>query len=180
MNWKSTAFASGVMLIGTWLASHAPVGSTRQDPTAAPSAARTETAAAEIQREAHRLHERLAQAAAYRQPARNPFRFSERTHAAPPTHAPAITVEDMAPPPSIPAQPTLRLALSGIAEDQIAKDGSTDEIVRTAIISTPDNVFLVAVGDTVAETYKVAAIAADAVELVRIDDGSTVRLTLRP
>jgi hypothetical protein len=174
MTWKSTALASGLMAI-TWLASHAPVNGPRADQSVAPSAERTETAAAEIQREANRLHERLRQVTAYRQPDRNPFRFAEprpATSPAPVRREPTITVEDI--PSDVPVAPTLRITLSGIGEDKVG-----DQVVRTAFISTPDNVYIVKVGETVAEMYKVAAIGADAVELTRIDDGSTVRLALK-
>ena len=74
-----------------------------------------------------------------------------------------------------PPRPTILIALSGIAQDTV--DGQT---VRTAIISTPDGIQLVKVGDMVAGQYKVAAIGADAVELVTISDGATVRLGLKP
>jgi len=67
------------------------------------------------------------------------------------------------------------IALSGIAQDTI--DGRT---VRTAIISMPDGVQLVKEGDMLAGQYKVVAIGADAVELARVSDGSTVRLGLKP
>ena len=67
------------------------------------------------------------------------------------------------------------MALSGIAQDTI--DGRT---VRTAIISMPDGVQLVKEGDMLAGQYKVVAIGADAVELARVSDGSTVRLGLKP
>lgn len=176
MTWKSTAAASGAMLIATWLASYAPVNEPRQAASSVPSIANTETAAAEIQREASRLHERLQQAAAYRQPDRNPFRFGA-PRANPATFQsaqPAMTVEDSVAP-SAPVVPTLRLALSGIAEDTV-----NDQLVRTAIISTPDNVFLVKVGEEIAGTYKVASISPDGVELVRIENGATVRLALKP
>jgi hypothetical protein len=174
MTWKSTAVASGLAVVGTWLASLAPMSGPRPEPSATPSPERTATAAIEIQREADRLHERLRQVAAYRQPDRNPFRFVERRDpVVAPTRQPAITVEEM--PALPPAPPTLRIALSGIGEDIV-----DEQIVRTAFISTPDNVFLVKVGDTVAEIYKVSSIAADAVELTRVDDGSTVRLALKP
>jgi hypothetical protein len=173
MNWKSTAVASSLAIVGTWLASHAPVPGPRPEASVIPSAERTETAAIEIQREAARLHERLRQVAAYRQPDRNPFRFVEPhpVVAAPARREPVMTVEDI---PAAPAPPTLRITLSGIGEDTV-----DDQIVRTAFISTPDNVFLVKVGETVADVYKVSAISADAVELLKIDDGSTVRLTLK-
>jgi hypothetical protein len=76
---------------------------------------------------------------------------------------------------SPPARPTLLIALSGIAQDTV--EGRT---VRTAIISTPDGVQLLKEGEMLAGQYKVAAIGADAVELVRVSDGSTVRLGLKP
>ena len=174
MNWKSTALASGLAVVGTWLASHAPVPGQRPEASVVPTVERTETAAIEIQREAARLHERLRQVAAYRQPDRNPFRFVEQRPAVvtPAHREPAITVEDI--PAAAAAPPTLRITLSGIGEDTV-----DDQVVRTAFISTPDNVFLVKVGETVADVYKVSAITADAVELLKIDDGSTVRLSLK-
>lgn len=177
MTWKSTAAASGLMLVGTWLASHAPVGGPRREGPVAPSATSTERAAAEIQREADRLHGRMQQVAAFRSPARNPFHFSSRPPAAPaPRRAPALTVDDMAPPADTPPPPpTLRVLLSGIAEDLVG-----DEVIRTAIVSTPDDVHLVKVGETIRDTFRVTRIDADGVELLRLDDGSAVRLSLRP
>jgi hypothetical protein len=173
MTWKSTAFASGLAVVGTWLASLAPMTGPGPETSVIPTPERTETAAIEIQREADRLHERLRQVAAYRQPDRNPFRFVEPgAPLAAPTRQPIVTVEEM--PEGPPAPPTLRVTLSGIGEDTV-----DNQIVRTAFISTPDNVFLVKVGDAVADMYKVSSIGPDAVELTRLDDGATVRLALK-
>jgi len=172
MTWKTTAAASGAMLAATWLASHAPVGKPREAPSDVSSFSSTASAAAEIQREADRLHGRMQQVAAYKTPARNPFRFADRSAHAP-AYRPAPPPQEVAPPIQ-PQVPTLRVRLSGIGED-----GAGDQLVRTAIISTPGDVFLVKIGDTVAKTYKVTTIEPDAVELVRLDDGSSVRLTLR-
>jgi hypothetical protein len=174
MTWKSTAAASGLALVATWLASYAPVGSPRQPESTAPSAARTETAAAEIQREAERLHGRLKEAAGYRTPARNPFRFGERPT---PAYRPALPPPPVAPSEAEiePQPPTLRIALSGVGEEMV--DG---QVERTAFISSPENVYLVKVGDTVADVYKVTAIGAATVDLVRVADGSAVTLSLRP
>lgn len=173
MTWKSTAAASGLALVATWLASYAPVGGPRPPASAAPSAASTETAAAEIQREADRLHGRLQQVAAYRMPARNPFRFGSRP--APATREVRGPVVVHSEPVLAPEPPTLRIALSGVGEEVV--DG---QVERTAFISSPENVYLVKVGDTVAGVYKVTAIGAGSVDLARLDDGSTVRLALRP
>jgi hypothetical protein len=181
MTWKSTAVVSAAGLLATWLASGPPLRTPA--PTAyatSPTAARTEAAAAEIQEQASRLHLRVQEAIAYQEPSRNPFRFSTRLHARPaPARAPGaggsgphVENEPMT---TGPPRPTILIALSGIAQDTV--DGQT---VRTAIISTPDGIQLVKVGDMVAGQYKVAAIGADAVELVTISDGATVRLGLKP
>lgn len=176
MTWKSIPVAGAATIAATWLASYAPVGGPRGATSTTPSAERTEIAAAEIQREADRLHVRLAQVGAYRDPARNPFAFGahKRPAARPPARPePTLTLEDL---PAEPATaPSLRMMLSGIAEDMVG-----DETVRTAIISTPDDVFLVKVGDLVGGQYRVAKISADAVELVRVDTGAIVRLALKP
>lgn len=175
MTWKSTVVASGLALMGTWLASYAPAARPRPAVSTAPSAAHTETASAEIQREADRLHQRLQQDAAFREPARNPFRFgaprARAANAAPSERRPLIEpLPEVAEP-----TPAPRIALSGIAEDAIS-----DQIVRTAIISTPGDVYLVKVGEMVGDVYEVTAVDATSVELVRIEDRSTLRLVLKP
>lgn len=174
MTWKSTAVVSAAGLFATWLASAPPLRRPPAPAPTSPTAARTEAVAAEIQEQASRLHVRIQEVIEYREPSRNPFRFSARiqTLPAPVASAPQPESEPMT---SVPARPTLLLALAGIAQDTI--DGRT---VRTAIMSMPDGVQLVKEGDVVAGQYKVAAIGADAVELVRISDGSTVRLGLKP
>lgn len=169
MTWKSTAAASGAMVVATWLASHAPVGGPREQPVAAPSAAHTDTAAAEIQREADRLHARLKRVASYKLPSRNPFRFSDRPAPRAVARAPIQEI----PPPLPPAPPPVRIVLSGIGEDVAG-----DQVVRTAIISTPENVHVVKIGDTVGD-YQVTAIDADAVDLASLDGSSTLRLRLK-
>jgi hypothetical protein len=61
----------------------------------------------------------------------------------------------------------------------IAEDPGPDGPIRTAIISGHSEVFLVAEGDPVAFTYRVAKISGEAVELVHQGDGSVVRLALK-
>jgi hypothetical protein len=89
---------------------------------------------------------------------RNPFRFNtgrppvERVTARPEVQAPLE-----------PAAPVMTLA--GIAES-----AGADGPVRTAIVSTPNELFMVKVGDRFAMRYRVDRIGAEAVE---IQDGLT-------
>jgi hypothetical protein len=109
-------------------------------------------------------------ARAYTEPQRNPFRFAERPSAAPNSREPAPVVE--APPPIDVAPPGPRVSVAGIAEEQL--DG---RIERTAILSSPMGVLLVHEGDTVLDDYRVGRIEAESVELVRLSDGTSTRLT---
>jgi hypothetical protein len=68
----------------------------------------------------------------------------------------------------------MRLTLTGIAEDVVG-----DQVTRSAIISAPDDVHIVKVGDTIADTYTVTRIDGEAVELSRLQDGSRLQLSLR-
>jgi hypothetical protein len=63
--------------------------------------------------------------------------------------------------------------LDGIAADTI---GGQEQ--RTAILNTDAGVVLAKEGDQVAG-YRVEKIAADAVELVKVEDGSVLRVGLR-
>ena len=174
MTWKSTAVASSVTVVGMWLASYAPVGRPAGG-VSTPGAAATAPSSIDIQREARRLHDRLEHVGAYREPSRNPFSF------APPRRVPVLPAPEREPliddvPSTVePEPPTFRIALAGIAEDGV--DGA---VVRTAVISTPDGVLLAKTGDVVGDRYTVTAIGPTSVDLARLDDGTPVRLSLRP
>jgi hypothetical protein len=71
------------------------------------------------------------------------------------------------------APPPPRIMLDGIAADTMGGQAQ-----RTAILNTDAGVVLAKEGDQVAG-YRVEKIAADAVELVKIDDGSVLRVGLR-
>ena len=79
--------------------------------------------------------------------------------------------------PSVPIIPQAplppRITLDGIAADTVGGQAQ-----RTAILNTDAGVVLAKEGDQVAG-YRVEKIAADAVELVKIDDGSVLRVGLR-
>ena len=72
------------------------------------------------------------------------------------------------------APPQARVSLDGIATDVF--DGQEQ---RTAILNTDSGVVLVKEGEQVAGQFRVVKIAADAVELVNVTDGSTLRIVLR-
>jgi hypothetical protein len=60
----------------------------------------------------------------------------------------------------------------------VAEDVVGDRVERTAILSSPGGVLLVREGDDVAGQYRVSKIENEAVELVRLSDGSALRLSL--
>jgi hypothetical protein len=110
-------------------------------------------------------------ARAYTEPQRNPFRFAERPIPAPASRDLAAVVE--APPPIDVPPPGPHVSVAGIAEEQLE-----GRVERTAILSSPMGVLLVHVGDTVLDDYRVNLIEAESVELVRVSDGTSTRLTL--
>jgi hypothetical protein len=65
------------------------------------------------------------------------------------------------------------VSVAGIAEEQ--RDGRVE---RTAILSSPMGVLLVHEGDTIVDDYRVGRIEAESVEVVRVSDGTSTRLTL--
>jgi hypothetical protein len=69
--------------------------------------------------------------------------------------------------------PPPRITLDGIATDVV--DGHEQ---RTAILKTDAGIVLVREGEQVAGQFKVGKIGADAAELVKISDGSVLRLAL--
>ena len=172
MQWKRTLtlVAAGGAAIA-WLAGAATSNREIPPPIILPHPT-IDAQSADLAKEIARLHDRLRPDAPPRQPARNLFAFHTppRRIVAPiaPTPAPAVSE---AAPATLP-QPPLQLA--GIAED-----AGPDGPVRTAIISTPGQLFLVKAGDPVTSRYRVARVAADVVELTDAIDGSTRRLALK-
>jgi len=173
MDWKSTALISGAGIVATWFFSmpptHAPVGAVAPAPRAV--AARRTTSSIDIEREAQRLQARPRPEAHYTEPSRNPFRFSERREPARPTAGVRLAPAPVALAPLPPPPPTITL-------EGIAADTAAGQPQRTAILHTDSGVALAKEGDVVAG-YRVEKIAADAVELTKVDDSSTLRLGLR-
>jgi hypothetical protein len=171
MTWKSYAAVSGATVLAGWLASSPPLNTQTTARVASSSEPRRRApAATDIEEQAARLQSRMQVARAYAEPRRNPFRFAERPSAAPPReNAPLVEV----PPPINVPPPGPQVSVAGIAEE--SRDGG---IERTAILSSPMGVLLVHQGETILDYYRVDRIDADAVELVRLSDGTSTRLTL--
>ena len=131
-----------------------------------------DTRADTLAREIARLHERLAPNAAPLQSGRNLFQFAvalprQQAAAAAPALSEAAPVAPLPPPP-----PPFRLI--GIAEES---DGAA--AVRTAIVSSPGQLFTVKQGENVTPRYRVTRVGADAVELQNLIDHSVLRLALK-
>lgn len=170
MDWKSTAVISGAGILATWFFSMPP--STIAPARVVAPAVRVPQAATsqiDIEKEAARLQARRVEESHYTEPSRNPFRFNA------PREPARATVGVVAAPPSpvVLPPPPPRITLDGVAADTMDAQAQ-----RTAILNTATGLVLAKEGDEVTG-YRVQKIAADAVELVKIDDGSVLRLGLR-
>jgi hypothetical protein len=175
MNWKSTAVVSGATLLAGWLASAPPGPIVSVAPPPPSRSPQTAAAASDIEQQAARLSTRLRRDSPYAEPERNLFRFGPK--AAVKSAAPGPQSSAASPPVQIlpQAPPPPPVSLSGVASDP---DGQ--RTVRTAILSSPSGVLLVHEGDDVLGQYRVGAIGEDAVELTRLSDGTSFRITLKP
>ena len=175
MTWKAYTAVSGATVLAGWLVSAPP---SNAPDTSAPArsqpTSRQATLPSDIEREAMRLQARVRREAEYAQPQRNLFRFGAarpiagRQADVPEAASPADTFVPAVPPPP-------PVSLSGIAEDQVDL-----RVERTAILSSPVGVLLVKEGDQVLGQYRVSRIESEAVELVKLADGTTLRLGLKP
>ena len=72
-----------------------------------------------------------------------------------------------------PAPPPPSLSLIGVAED-VTPDG----VVRTAIVSGLGDVFLVKVGDTIRDRYRVGPVSGDATQIIDLTTGTSTTIAL--
>lgn len=163
-------------LLAAWLAAAAGApGPERaaQTPTLQTPPAVEDPLVAQIRQQTARLHAYLDHVPPRPEPARNPFRFApeRRETPSPPPSAPA-------PSPSA-APAAARRSVAAVRLIGIAASGSGDDSVRTAIFAGPSDTYLARVGDVIADQYRVAAIGAEAVELIRLDDDARLTLAFR-
>jgi hypothetical protein len=175
---RAAAIVSGGALLIAWFAAgNAPDQDTGLVRDGAQSTATSGpgSLAAEVEQQAVRLRERLAQAPVPDVQPRNPFSFAPtraRRMAAMPggtVHAANVITD------SPPVAPPPALVLMGIAEEP-----SREGIHRTAIIGgTGDTVYIVKEGEPFADRYKVKTIGVDAIELEDTVTSGLRRLALR-
>jgi hypothetical protein len=126
---------------------------------------------AELAAEIARLHERLRPGTAPQTPGRNLFEFSRR--------APARLAAPLPPPPAVNDPVPMALPAPAVKLIGIAEDPGADGPLRTAIISGFGQVFLVKIGERVADRYEVAKISSDAAQLTDLGNNSTLTLVLK-
>jgi hypothetical protein len=174
MHVKRTA---GIVLgggaIAAWLAGAATSNRAVPDPII-PAPAPIDARGSNLAKEIARLHERLRPAAAPHMPGRNLFAFHATAAPAPPTVA-AVATAIVEAPIGRAADALPALKLSGIAEDP-ADGGGT---IRTAFISTGNQLLVVKEGEAVGDRYRVMKITSDTVELIDLSDNSTRRLAMK-
>jgi hypothetical protein len=166
---RRAALFSGIGLLAIWLAAAASTRPTGEQST--PLAERravvpSDPVADDLSAQAERLNHRTASVATPRLPARNPFEFA--THSRPRAAAAASSI----PLPALPPPPAPKPLFTLVA---IGQTGDT----RTAIVSAFDQVLLLKVGDQIMSRFRIAAIGADAVEVIDTVDNTPIRLGLR-
>jgi hypothetical protein len=162
---RMAARIAGGGLLVAWLAAAASVPLPQAPAAPAPAPVR-DFAAIEIQ--TRELRTRVESPSRPNPSSRNPFRFAARRPAVP-VRAPARSTAAPAAPSGV-----AQLALVGIAEQETGNGA-----VRTAVISSPDGLFLAREGEPVTARYRVTRIGAEAVELGDTTTGGTIRLGLR-
>jgi hypothetical protein len=173
---RLAVWIAGAAVFGAWLASAAGVTRQPRIVTAAPVAPESvqlDALAAEVQAQAGRLRERLANAPMPRANQRNPFSFAPRATPSRAHSAPvAVPPEEAQPLESVPSEPVLELI--GIAESP----GSSG-LVRTAMITdAQQDLIMVVAGQRILGRYDVVSVGEEAVDLKDIDTGRTRRLIL--
>ncbi|MBS1819370.1 MAG: hypothetical protein JSU08_15670 [Acidobacteria bacterium] len=166
-------FGVWVLSLATWFASASTSG-VRPPAVPLPPArvSPLDMSMASLQSEVGRLHERLAPTIAPTR-SRDLFRFQERTRRPVSRSLATRPVAEAAATTQAPAPPPPSLSLIGVAED-VTPDG----VVRTAIVSGLGDVFLVKVGDTIRDRYRVGPVSGDATQIIDLTTGTSTTIAL--
>jgi hypothetical protein len=157
--------------VAVWVAAAATSGTRRGPAIEMPKPQPIDASGTELAAEVSRLRDRLRPDAVPVR-SRDLFHYAARGGAARQAPDARNRPTVAAPLPAPVALPPLRLV--GLAEDAGASGP-----IRTAILSGFGDVFLVKAGDAVTARYRVETVTADAVELLDLAEGITIRLQLR-
>jgi hypothetical protein len=171
---RAAIFVIVLGALAAWIAAAATSGVRDLKPVAPFAPPAIDTSGAALAAEIARLHDHLRPTASPRL-GRDLFQFAAaRPQLAPSAALPAPPELVPPPAPAVPAAPALTLI--GVAQD--AAEGGT---VRTAIISTQGQLFLVKEGEEVTSAgsrYRVTRISVDSVDLTAGDE-ATLHLALK-
>ncbi len=182
---RAAVIAGGVALLGVWLFSEVGVPpdvsaararALRADEPvaqgAAPSAQRSE-----LDNEMVRLSAQLRAAPRPRVRSRNPFAL-EPSPVKLSGNVPADPIASPPPPLSTVVSEAAEAVVVSITLAGVGTELGPAERPRTAILSAEGRVVLGRVGDEIAGRYQVRAVASDRVELLDLQNGAILRLTL--
>jgi len=168
MTWNRLyALTSGGAVVVTALATLVSPVARSSTPAAAPEALDKSGAVVDLGAQADRLKARLAEVAAYRQPARDAFQFGPPPR--PVEESPRPSAIEAPPAVVAPVRPPYGLAgMATTTEDGVPR--------RTAILSSLQGVSLVKEGETLETGYRVMSITDDSVTL---ESSAGIQTTLR-
>lgn len=169
MTWRLYALTSGGAVLVTALATLvSPIKkSTPEVQSPVPQALDRSGTIVDLGVQADRLRAKLAEVAAYREPARNAFHFGAAPRPVSEPVAPPITLAPTAD--IVPPRPPY--ALAGMATS--TENGA---LIRTAIVSSLRGVSLVKEGDVLDGAYRVVSVTEDAMTLESISDQTQTTL----
>jgi len=180
--WLLVVGAGGVLLLANWVQAPAAPARSFAAPSAADVASAEQAAqsvdpvARQIDQDAERLRQRLAERAPFAEPVRNPFRFNG-TKSVPKGSEPFSTrsVEKGSDPVVLktPAPPLVEMpTLIGLTEDTAA-----GVVTRTAVLTMGDDMAIVKVGQTFSR-FIVQGIGLTSVELVDVTSPARIVVVL--
>jgi hypothetical protein len=167
MTWKLYALTSGGALMAALATLVSPAEQTPGGAAAVPQALDRSGAVVDLGVQADRLKAKLSEVTAYREPARNAFRFGSARRVA---DAPPAPVNEA---PAVIAPPGPPYRLAGMATS--LEDGIPQ---RTAILSSLQGVSLVKEGEALETGYRVVSIGEETVTLESPSDGTQTTLRL--
>mgnify|MGYP000991148804 CR=1 FL=1 len=171
---KSTVLISGAGLFAMWITSINPAvdRSTTMEESSVESL-KTNDSAAQVHFQNDLLGPQFEVSTEYVPPVRNPFQFSlaDKDLASQSYGEAGSSVDQIV---ETSGEGT-GIRLIGIAEESTSKG-----TIHTAIITMSNQLFLLEKGDILGEGYSVSLVNAAGVELYRVDNGTTLRLDIKP